>query len=277
MTDQSDRQPPPAGGPMASADTWDLVADGYAVDMLPAGEKFARDALELARLPPAPHVVDVATGPGTLALLAARQGATVSAIDFSPAMIANLNRRAVEVDLELADVRVGDGQDLPYGDKSFDGGFSMAGLVFFPDRHAGFRELYRVLRPGRRAVVSGFASIEGPFDEVLRSMKELLPDLPAGGGDPPLGTPEAFEAEMSAAGFRSVDVHARRHSLEWPSLSDYWQMLQRSAAPVALLRKKMGEESWIPIAHGVLERLENALGGEPVIDRYTVLMGVGVR
>lgn len=139
------------GNPLASAGTWDLVADAYAADLLPWAEHFAREALRLAALPPEPHIVDVACGPGTLALLAAREGARVSAIDFSPQMIANLNRRAEEAGLSLVDARVGDGQNLPFDDKSFDGAFSIVGLVFFPDRDAGFRELYRVLKPGRPA------------------------------------------------------------------------------------------------------------------------------
>jgi ubiquinone/menaquinone biosynthesis C-methylase UbiE len=58
-------------------------------------------------------------------------------------MSANLRRRADELGLAIADVRVGDGQDLPFDDDVFDGAFSLVGPVFFPDRAAGFRELRR--------------------------------------------------------------------------------------------------------------------------------------
>ena len=145
------------------AEPWDVAAEGYAAVIMPMSEYYAREALSLAALPPTPHIVDVATGPGPLALLAAREGATVSAIDFSAGMVANLNRRAGEFGVILADVRVGDGQNLPYDDNSFDGAFSMLGLIFFPDRAAGFRELRRVLRQGRRAVVSSMASESDQF------------------------------------------------------------------------------------------------------------------
>ncbi len=99
----------PVGGPLANHEPWDLVADAYAADLMPWAEHFAAEALELAALPASSNIVDVAAGPAP-ALLAAREGATASAIDFSPAMIANLRRRAVEAGLsDMADVRVGDG------------------------------------------------------------------------------------------------------------------------------------------------------------------------
>lgn len=95
----------PAGGALATKEPWDIVADAFTTDVLPWAEHFVRAALQLASLPPSPSVVDVAMGPGTLALLAAREGATVSAVDSSPAMVANLRRRAGELGLTIADVR----------------------------------------------------------------------------------------------------------------------------------------------------------------------------
>lgn len=266
-----------AGNPLASAETWDLVADAYAADLSWA-EHFAREALRLAALPPEPHIVDVACGPGTLALLAARGGATVSAVDFSPQMITNLNRRAKEAGLSLVEPRVGDGQHLPFDDKSFDGAFSMVGLVFFPDRAAGFRELYRVLKPGRPAVVSSIVSLEGPFGQVLEGIHANLPDLPYGGGQrPPLSTPEEFTDEMSSAGFRDVAIHTVTYREVTPTLDEYWARTQRSAAPVALLRRRLGKEPWSDVANSVLEHLRQTVGEGPLEDITTHHLALGVR
>lgn len=266
-----------SGSPLAAAEPWDIVADAYTADLLPWAEHFARKALQLASLPPSPCIVDVATGPGSLALLAAREGATVSAIDFSAVMVANLRRRADELGLTIADVRLGDGQDLPFDDNVFDGAFSMAGLIFFPDRAAGFRELHRVLRPGRRAVVSSIASIEGPFALVLDSIRALLPNLPIAEGKMPLSDPEAFTREMSAVGFHEVMIHTATHLVTTPSLTEFWQKTQRSAAPVALLRRKLGEERWVELANGVFNQLHETLGHGPVEELYTMHLGVGVK
>jgi ubiquinone/menaquinone biosynthesis C-methylase UbiE len=268
----------PAESPLASSATWDLVADAYTSEVVPVGEHFAREALKLASLPASPHILDVACGPGTLALLAAQEGATVSAIDFSPAMIANLRRRAQEAGLSLADVRVGDGQDLPYADDSFDGIFSINGLVFFPDRGAGFRELHRTLRPGHRAVVTSIASIEGPFAQVLNAIHDRLPSLRYGGDqDPPLGTREEFSHEMSAAGFRDVAIHTVSEREVTPTVGEYWESKQRSAAPVRLLRSKLGRKRWAEVDESVYRHLVDTVGDGPVEEVTTLYLGTGVK
>jgi SAM-dependent methyltransferase len=241
-------------------------------------EHFAREALQLAVLPPSPHIVDVATGPGTLAFLAAIDGATVSAIDFSPGMVTNFHRREKEAGLRFADVRVGDGQDLPYDDNNaFDGAFSIHGLMFFPDRAAGFCELRRVLRPGRRAVVSSMASLSSQFHAAIDSISAVLPDLPATQGEPPLSDPQALTCEMSAVGFHQVTIHTVEYAVTMPSLADFWVKIQSAAGNVVLLRQRLGEERWAEVSRDVFERLQKALGDGPVEEVYTAHLGVGVK
>ncbi len=256
---------------------WNLVADGYTAGVLPMMEHFAREALQLAALPSAPHIVDVATGPGTLAFLAARDGVAVSAIDFSPGMVAKLRDREMEMGIRLVDVRVGDGQDLPFDDDFFDGAFSIHGLIFFPDRAAGFRELHRVLRPGRRAVVTSMASLSSQFNMAIQLISSELPDLPIAKGEPPLSDPEVFRREMSAAGFREVSVHTFEYSETMPTPTDFWGKVQRAAAFVVLLQHRLGEERWAEVSQRVAKQLAMALGDGPVEEVYTAHLGVGIK
>src|SRR5262245_60640848 len=107
-------QSPPPVSPLATPEPWTLVADAYAAELLPLFEPFSRDALRLAELPPSPRIADVATGPGTLALMAAESGATVSALDFSESMIVQLRRRAADARVAGIEAEVGDGQALPF-------------------------------------------------------------------------------------------------------------------------------------------------------------------
>ena len=100
---------------LATAEPWDLVAAAYTVEALPYFELFSREALRLAALPEGARIADVAAGPGTLSLIAAAAGASVSAIDLSPEMVAQFRARVAAAGLESAiDVRVGDGQQLPF-------------------------------------------------------------------------------------------------------------------------------------------------------------------
>src|SRR5436190_855542 len=129
----------PSPSPLANPASWDLVSSAYAEEIVPVFEQYVRDALRLAAPPPGSRVVDVACGPGTLSFIAAQAGHPVDALDFSPQMIEKLEARKRATGAAITAV-VGDGQALPYADATFGAAFSMFGLMFFPDRAAGFRE-----------------------------------------------------------------------------------------------------------------------------------------
>jgi hypothetical protein len=74
MKQEPTEQATPVGGPLSTKEPWDIVADAYTGDSQPWAEYFASEALQLASLPSSPTIVDVATGPGSLALLAAKEG-----------------------------------------------------------------------------------------------------------------------------------------------------------------------------------------------------------
>lgn len=262
--------------PLASAEPWDLVAGAYTAEALPHFELFARAALAAVALPPGAHVVDVAAGPGTLGLLAAAAGARVSAIDFSDEMIACFHARAAAVGLTSAcDVRVGDGQRLPFPSGMFDAAFSLFGLMFFPDRQAGFRELRRVLKPGAPAVVSSWIPFAGPFGALMQVVTDLIPDLPLGGGKPPLSTPDDFHREMTQAGFPSVTIQPVAQELTSPSFDAFWSSMERTNAPLVLIRHRVGADRWAELAPRIRERVRAALGDGPLVISRGAYLGIG--
>jgi SAM-dependent methyltransferase len=264
----------PKPSPLASPEPWNDVADDYTLELLPMFELFSKDALALAPTHAGAKVLDVACGPGTLTLLAAEAGRSVSSIDFSPQMVRNLKRRLNGAQ-QGADVREGDAQALPWGDAEFDAAFSMFGLMFFPDRAKGLSELHRVLKPGGAAVVSSWAPFEGIFVSVMSAMRELLPDIPFGSGKGPLGDPEEFAAELGAAGFVDVSVRPFTHTLPGDTPAEFWAQTQRTTAPVVMLKKRLGEDEWRRVTQGVLERLEAQYGTAPVELRATAYLGFG--
>jgi ubiquinone/menaquinone biosynthesis C-methylase UbiE len=261
--------------PLAQPEPWDLVSDGYVSELLPTFERFAHRALDLAGVGPGTRVVDVACGPGSLALLAAARGAEVSALDFSPKMIDALRARPGGAGL---DARVGDGMDLPYPDASFDTGFSMFGLLFFPDRAKGFRELARVLVPGGRAVVSSWE----PGDEIplfaalFRALQDLVPGMPPP-TQPPLTTLAEMKTEMAAGGFAHVEARGVEHIVESPSLDAWWASMRRSLAPLVLMRHRLGEAAFAPIEAGIVERLRAKFGRGPQSMRFAAIFGIASR
>jgi SAM-dependent methyltransferase len=93
-------------------------------------------------------VLEVGCGEGELAEQIQRElGVQVVAIDQSERMVELARARGV-------DVRVGDVQDLPFADGSFDVAIAAWMLYHVPDLDLALHELARVLRPGGRLVAT---------------------------------------------------------------------------------------------------------------------------
>lgn len=266
--------------PLSRAHPWDLVASEYARDLAPHCGEYASDALALAPLSAGARVLDLAAGPGTLSLLAAKQGLSVTAVDFSNMMIAELRERAVRAGVsERVEARVGDGQALPEDIGRFDAAFSIFGLIFFADRECGLREIRRVLVPGGRAVVVSWAPLEAvpEIRKLFAALRRAVPELTIPSAPAPLGSGEEMQQALLAAGFRRVQVHSRSHDLFFQSASDFWHVFARSAAPVVLVRERVGEARWGAISASVVPELVAEFAGVPVVLSMPAYFGVGER
>lgn len=275
--------PPPSPGlpPLATVAPWDLVAEAYAAEVVPTFEHFAHEALLWAGVGSGHRVVDVAAGPGTLSFLAAERGAEVEALDFSPAMVDRLQARLAAGSHRSIHPQVGDGQALPFAEGSFDAGFSMFGLMFFPDRAQGLRELARVVKPGAPVVISSWESMAGIpfFATVFGAMAEAFPPPP--GAPPPgpfaLATPEACIAEFEAAGLSSIEVRRAHAPITSNSMDELWAGMQRTNAAVRLLAARVGAETFSAFAAGLRSRLIEQFGNGPQRVEMLALLTLGRR
>lgn len=92
------------------------------------------------------RVLEVGPGKGELAERMVRElGADVVAVDQSERMVELARTRGVNA-------RLGDVQELPFADESFDACVAAWMLYHVPDLHRGLSELARVLRPAGRLV-----------------------------------------------------------------------------------------------------------------------------
>jgi SAM-dependent methyltransferase len=161
---------------------------------------------------PGVSLLDVATGPGHLASLAAERGASVTGVDVSPAMV-----EIAQGLYPAVEFRTGDAEDLPFPDASFDAVVMNYGLLHLSRPELAIAEAFRVLRPGGRFgftvwappnVARGFGLI---LDSVQAKGNANVP-LPPG---PPFfryASPDESRAALEAAGFvdpRVVNVPQR--------------------------------------------------------------------
>jgi len=143
------------------------------------------------------RVLDIGCGVGAFLRRVAESGAEPVGIDASEALIELARTR-----LPDADLRVGEMEELPYEDDTFDlvTGFSV--FFFADDMVAALREAGRVAKPGAPVVVQVWGKHERC---ALEAMKEIVrpffpprpPDAPP---DPDLSQPGLLEELATQAG-----------------------------------------------------------------------------
>jgi arsenite methyltransferase len=125
-------------------------------ELHPGGEYSTRRAFELIRLGRGDRLLDVASGSGASALLAAREfGAWVFGVDYGDQAVL---RATVAASAEGLDPRVrfarADAENLALPDESFDAVLCECSLCTFPDKARAVAEMGRVVRPGGRVAIA---------------------------------------------------------------------------------------------------------------------------
>ena len=227
---------------------WSNIACVYERAFEKLTTQFSEEAVRLLDLKPAESVLDVATGTGSLSLVAARLGADVLATDFAEGMIKRLDQRLEDQHIHNVKAEVMDGQCLSVEDASFDVSASVVGVIFFPDIQKGLNELKRVLKPqGRCAVVCWDQPQHFEMMTYLKqAIAEAVPEF-----DMPTQTPvwarlcggQSLKEGLLDAGFKRVEVTEMQGVLELESAEKFWLDFTSSAPPLAALFESLGFEN----------------------------------
>ena len=96
------------------------------------------------------RLVDIGCGIGGPArYMAQRFGCRVDGVDITAPFVDAGNKLTALVGMQDAvTIEHGDGQELPYANQTFDGGYTQHVTMNVPDRSAFFSEAFRVLKPG---------------------------------------------------------------------------------------------------------------------------------
>jgi len=227
---------------------WSNIACVYERAFEKLTAQFSEEAVRLLELKPAESVLDVATGTGSLSLVAAKMGADVLATDFAEGMIERLEQRLENKHIHNVKAEVMDGQQLSVEDASFDVSASVVGVIFFPDIQKGLSELKRVLKPqGRCAVVCWD---DPQHFEMMTYLKQAIAEaVPA--FEMPTQAPvwarlcgqQSLKEGLLDAGFKRVEVRQMQGLLELESAEQFWLDFTSSAPPLASLFESLGIEN----------------------------------
>lgn len=136
---------------MANTDEQRRIADWFDATYRRKGERYLRPLraylvfLELLRVQPGERVLDIACGLGRLLEAARDDGAETTGIDISPVAIEAARRKLPEATLV-----VGNAEQLPFADSSFDVVTCLGSLERMMDRPRVLREMQRVAAPDAR-------------------------------------------------------------------------------------------------------------------------------
>jgi ubiquinone/menaquinone biosynthesis C-methylase UbiE len=222
---------------------WNRVAGGwekwdrfFAEQMAFLNHRLVGDA----RLRAGMHVLDLGSGTGYPALLAAQtvgSSGRVIGLDLAEQMLAVARRKATALGLANVTFRTGDVTALPYEANSFDAVTSRFCLMFLPDIPKAAAEIARVLRPGSWIAAAVWSSPDknpsfGVSMEAIKSVVELPPPDPAAPGIFRLATPGDLAGILQQAGL--VDATDQEFLAEWSytSAEEYYTSLMEIAAPI---------------------------------------------
>ena len=205
--------------------THDKLAESYYDAFSAVTNGAIEPLLKAAHVGNGTRLLDVATGPGTLAAKAAECGARVIGIDIAPAMIELAHTLHPHLDF-----REGSAEELPLDSSSFDAVISSFGVGHFSRPERVLAEFARVLVPKGRVALSwwdGFGKnrINGIFFEAISELGISAPGaLPAGPAVDRFSDPNEFAVILRAAGFEVVGIDYISFSHSLKSVDEFWDL-----------------------------------------------------
>jgi SAM-dependent methyltransferase len=221
---------------------WGMGVEGYARHSVPELAPVAERLVEIADPPWEGSVIDIACGPGTATLRAAKRvgpGGRVLGVDLAPQMVAWAERRAQAERLTNVSFMEGDAEALEgVPDASFDVAISNFGVIFAPDGERMVATVARVLRPA--GVFAFTVWIErGIAIELNEFLAGILPAPPEGATSrESWGEPEFARARL-APHFDDVSWTEIEVPIEYPNVDEAWTRMRDGRPPFALAFGRM--------------------------------------
>jgi len=169
---------------------------------------------------PSDRAVDLACGPGTIALRFAPHVRWICGLDLTPAILERARRSAAAEGLGNLDFAIGDAQALPFADGSLDIAVASYSFHHFPNPAGTLAEMARVVRRGGRV---GILDIFVPRDPPVAALNNRIEIIRDASHTRTLAR-EEFEALFAAHGLRVLATAVEENSRSF----DHWMLVAGS-------------------------------------------------
>lgn len=220
-------------------------------------DDYAQDLASRVDISTARDVLEIACGTGVLTHHLRKKlapGARLTATDINPAMVAAA-RENVDANGTIR-YRDADGTQLPFESDSFDVVACQFGVMFYPDKGAGFREAARVLRPGGSFVFNVWDTLSrNRFAETVHyKVVEMFPDEPPAFLAAPFGYNDLVDIKntLHLSGFKNIALSILPRESKAPSARDV-ALAFVQGSPLA------GELDSLGVADSAFAEVEGAL------------------
>jgi SAM-dependent methyltransferase len=202
------------------------------------------------------RVVDIATGTGNAALLAAKRGADVVGVDFEPALLTLAGHRSAGLGLRVR-WDTADATAVSVPDGWADVVLSVFGIMYAGDQEGAARELARCAAPGARIVLASW--VPGSFMPAMGgALSTFLPSPPPSSGPPSRwGDPNALEGLVAPHGLGLFSHSTESLQLTFASTAEAVNFLVRTAGHVLAERESLTAKGrWADVLVSLEELVE---------------------
>ena len=240
--------------------TWSSVASAYgryAGSVFAEGRAITEWILSSAEVGSGVTVLDVAGGPGEMAIEATRRGATVFYRDIAEGMRDAARSNAAEAGVEV-DIGLADAAALDLADDSVDAIVCRFALMLMPDQDAVVREWARVLRPGGRIAYAVWGPAEAnPWSSLIVSVAADMGfeiPLPTGPGMWSLAERSRHDRLVMPAGFAAPSFEDFRLHMRFDDFDAYWTFRLEGSPSTKTILEHIGAQATERVRHEIARR-----------------------
>jgi ubiquinone/menaquinone biosynthesis C-methylase UbiE len=212
--------------------TFDTVAQSYDHPALAFFDAIAQHLVNAIPASQFSRLLDIATGTGKVALLAAAQHPTahITGIDLSTGMLQQARQKAQHQQLSNLEFVQMNMETLAFPDQYFDIATCSAGVFFFADMVKGLQHIASKVKPGGKVIISAFdEDAFEPMASIFFKRYETYGYRPSKVDLPRLVNDEQLTSLFTHVGLHPITIRRSVYQAPLHDFEDWWYILRNTS------------------------------------------------